>query len=283
MTSWLHWLGLWEFDPPIWIGSVVALLAYRWLPGARRDWRAAAWIAGVLVALISLQSALDVVGKTELFTAHMAQHLLLAMVVPPLVLRGLPDESVDMLLEGRLGPPLRFLVHPLCGASAYFMILVLWHVPALLDNSLANSSLYLAQHLSFLGVGLLFWWAVVIHRPGERWNLSALGEVAYLTCGALPSVVVGLTLSLSPAAIYTFYLHRTTILGISAVSDQRWGGLLMFGFDNAVMVAFAGYYFWRLFPVDGSDERGNSLLNQEGHPVQPPPGPWTGLKRETRR
>lgn len=259
MTWWLHWVGLWELDPSVWVGCAVALLAYLRFPGAHRDWRAAAWVGGVIVIFVALQSALDVAGQGYLFSAHMAQHLLLAMVVPPLLVRGLPEQTVDWLLRSRLAPVLRTLVHPFFAASAYLGVLVLWHVPVLLDYSLTSPSVYLLQHLSFLAVGLIFWWAIVIHREGEHWNLSPLGEVAYLTCGALPSVVVGLTLSLLPAAIYTAYLHRTALLGLSAVSDQHLGGLMMFAFDNTLMVGVAAYYFWQLFPPDGADQRGDTI------------------------
>ena len=260
MTWWLHWVGLWHLDPAVWIGCAFALLAYLRLPGAKPGWRATSWVAGVLVVLVSLESALDVAGLRYLFSVHMAQHLLLAMVAPPLLVRGLPEQTVDWLVGCRAAPVLRTLVHPLLGASAYFAVLVLWHVPVLLDYSLTSPPIYLLQHLSFLGVGLLFWWAVVIHREGQPWNLSPLGEVAYLTCGALPSVVVGLTLALLPAAIYSVYLHRTALLGLSPIGDQHLGGLLMFGFDNTLMVGVAGYYFWRLFPADGSDQGRGTIV-----------------------
>jgi putative membrane protein len=262
MTSWLHWLGLWEFDPAVWAGCGLALLAYLRFPGARRDGRAAAWATGVLVALVSLESALDVAGQRYLFSVHMAQHLLLAMVAPPLLVRGLPEQTVDCLLQSRFAPALRVLVQPVLAVGVYFAILVLWHVPALLDYSLTNPAVYVLQHLSFLAVGLMFWWAVVIHREGESWNLSPLGEVAYLTCGALPSVVVGLTLALVPKAIYAVYLHRSALLGVSAVGDQHLGGLLMFAFDNTLMVGVAGYYFWRLFPADEGDEGRDTITDQ---------------------
>jgi hypothetical protein len=72
--------------------------------------------------------------------------------------------------------------------------------------------------------------------------------------GALPAVVVGLTVALLPHPAYAFYLRRAPLLGISAISDQRLGGILMFVFDNALMVGVAGWYLWRLFPADGADE-----------------------------
>ena len=250
----MHWLTVWEFNPSVWAGCVLALAVYRWLPGARRDRRLLLWLTGVLVIFVSLESAVDVIGDNYLFSMHMAQHLLLAMVGPPLMILGLPPQTIDALRGGWAGRVVRVMVNPFFAGPTYFLVLIGWHWPPFFDYALTHPVLHILQHLSFIAVGLLFWWAVVVHRPGERWNLSVLGEVAYLTVGALPAVVVGLTVALLPHAVYRFYLHRAPLLGMTALADQRLGGIIMFVFDNALMVGVAGWYLWRLFPADGADE-----------------------------
>lgn len=252
--SLLYWATRWEFDPSVWIGCAIAIAAYRFFPGARRDRRAVAWVVGVLIIFIALESAIDIIGDNYLFSMHMAQHLILAMVAPPLMILGIPPATVDALLGSFLGRWVRVLISPYFAGPAYFIVLVAWHWPYFFDYALTHPLVHIAQHLSFIAVGLLFWWAVIIHRPGERWNLSALGEVSYLTVGALPAVVVGLTVALLPHPVYLFYLHRSEVLGISPLVDQRIGGLLMFAFDNILMVVVAGWYMWRMFPADGADE-----------------------------
>lgn len=244
--SWAVWLTRWEVIPSIWAGCALALAAYPLLPGARWNGRAAAWVGGVAVVFVALCSALDIVGDQYLFSVHMAQHLALAMVAPPLLVRGLPDATIDGLLASWAGPAVRAIVNPIPAASLYFVVLVAWHVPVAFDFAVTHELVHVVQHLSFLAVGLVFWWAVIIHRPHERWNLSDLGEVAYLTAGALPSVVVGLTIALLRHPVYPYYLTRSPRLGVSPLGDQLVGGLLMFGFDNCLMVGVAGYYFWRL-------------------------------------
>ncbi len=253
--SWLGWVGQWETDPSVWVGCAVALAIYPLLPGSGRNRRALLWCIGVLTVFVALESALDVVGDHYLFSVHMAQHIILAMVAPPLLLLGLPPRTVDAMLRSRVAPLLRFLVRPLFAASAYLIVLVVWHLPSPFDYALTHELVHVCQHLSFLAVGLIFWWAVVLHRPNEPWNLGPLGEVAYLTAGALPSVIIGLSVALLPTPIYHFYLSRTPSLGINPLADQHLGGLLMFGFDNALMAAVAGYYLWRIFPADGADEQ----------------------------
>lgn len=280
-ASWVAWIGVWQVNPLIWIVAGLALVGYRWFPGARRDRRAVAWISGLAVTLVALESGLDLAGAQFLFTAHMVQHLLLAMVAPPLLIRGLPDATVDALLGRWPGRILDVLVQPVLAASAYFVVLVFWHLPGPLDFSLGQPPIYFLQHLSFLAVGLIFWWAVVIHREGRPWNLSPLGEVAYLTCGALPSVVVGLTLALLPRAIYSFYALHAPRWGINALTDQHAGGLLMFGFDNILMVGFAAYYFWKLFPDDADRDAIEQVLASRTRPVAP--DPLLGTKKETRQ
>lgn len=252
--SFLHWATQWEFDPSVWIGCAIALGAYRWFPGARWDRRAALWILGILIIFVALESAIDIVGDNYLFSVHMAQHLILAMVAPPLMILGIPAATVDALLGGPVGRVLRIIISPYFAGPAYFVVLVGWHWPYFFDYALTHPLVHICQHLSFIAVGLVFWWAVIVHRPGERWNLSPLGEIAYLTVGALPAVVVGLTIALLPHPVYLFYLHRSILLGISPLQDQRFGGMLMFAFDNILMVAVAGWYMWRMFPADGEDE-----------------------------
>jgi cytochrome c oxidase assembly factor CtaG len=242
----LYWATRWEFDPSVWIGCAIAIAAYRWFPGARLDRRALAWVAGVLVIFVALESAIDIIGDNYLFSMHMAQHLILAMVAPPLMILGIPEATVDALLRGPARHWLRVVISPYFAGCAYFIVLVAWHWPYFFDYALTHPLVHIAQHLSFI--------AVVIHRPGERWNLSALGEVAYLTVGALPAVVVGLTVALLPHPVYTYYLHRSELLGVSPLTDQRIGGMLMFAFDNILMVVVAGWYMWRMFPADGADE-----------------------------
>src|SRR3712207_8915641 len=68
----------------------------------RRDrppaWRAVAFASGVAVLLLSLVSPLDTLAHEYLFSAHMAQHLLLTLVVPPLLL---DRKSTRLKLQSR--------------------------------------------------------------------------------------------------------------------------------------------------------------------------------------
>ena len=85
-------------------------------------WRRIALALG----LVSLLAAFAMPLTHKLFTAHMAQHVLLLAVAPPL-----------LMLTGartRLWRSLpRALTHPLCAWTLFNVTMIVWHVPALYD------------------------------------------------------------------------------------------------------------------------------------------------------
>src|SRR3981081_4395433 len=91
-------LGIWQWDPTVLAGTLALAGGYAWLIRGRG--RVASWsplariyFAGGLLALfLALESPIDVGGEKSLFSLHRLQHLLLAMIVPPLLLLGLPEE-----------------------------------------------------------------------------------------------------------------------------------------------------------------------------------------------
>ena len=117
-------------------GTVALAAAYLWLIGRRgvvTEWSpmARAYFAGGLLLLfLALESPIDVGGDHYLFSLHMLQHLLLAMVVPPLLLLGMPD-------AWRLTD--RVHVSPLAASIVFNLVLAIWHLPAM--NRSTSSSI----------------------------------------------------------------------------------------------------------------------------------------------
>jgi cytochrome c oxidase assembly factor CtaG len=85
----------------------------------------------------------------------------------------------------------------------------LWHAPRAFEAAVANEALHFAQHVSFLGSAILFWWTVLA-RP----NLGAIGSLftTMLYTGAL-------------GALMTFSRH-SWYLGYG-LEDQQLAGLVM--------------------------------------------------------
>jgi cytochrome c oxidase assembly factor CtaG len=242
-----------------------------WPPGFT-PLRAVAFVSGVLVLLLSLVSPLDTLGDVYLFSAHMAQHLLLVEVVPPLLLIGVPPDLFAWLLRW---PPLDVVERVLGRAAVAWPVgivtLWVWHAPALYEAALANEGIHVVQHLCFLVAWTIFWWPVVAPLA-ERRRLSSLAVIGYLIGGSLASSVLGIILTFSPAGIYPAYLHpfdRLGILpllrgqwGLTPEADQRLGGGLMWMLGSLVfLLAIIGTYArWSVEADDDSERAGAAAI-----------------------
>ena len=141
-----------------------------------------------------------------LFSAHIVQHFLLALVIPPLLLLGTPAFELGVLtkLERAVGqPPVSWLL----GVGT----MLAWHIPALFNAALANDGLHIFQHLSFLVTGMIFWWPIV--GPLQDRHLPALAAVSYLFSACVCCSLLGAFLTFDPSR---------TLPGVLDPSDY-WG------------------------------------------------------------
>ena len=237
-------LGLtsWTWEPTVLAGMLALAGAYIWLlrSGLQPEsWSpmARVYFAGGLLALfLALSSPIDTGGDRYLFSLHMLQHLLLAMVVPPLLLLGLPEpwRAFD-----------RLHVSPLAANIVFNLVLAVWHVPFLYETTLRNGPIHVVEHLSFLAAGVLFWWPIV--QPSARARaMTVVGKMAYLGFAGVPPTILGLAFILSPAVIYPFYAAAPRVSPLSPLDDQLIAGLIMFGLGNLIYFVAIWIIFFSL-------------------------------------
>ncbi len=178
-------VGWWSLDPLPWFGTATAAIAS--LVAARRVnrrrprvpvpvWRQMAWLAGLATVLIALVSAIDLYSG-ELLSVHMVQHLLLAMIAPPLLALGAPVTLLlrvaDPATRRRLILPIlhsrivRVVASPLGAWSLFTAAMFVTHFSPLYEAALENEGVHIAEHLVFLVTGTLFWWPIVAAWPAR--------------------------------------------------------------------------------------------------------------------
>jgi len=258
MTTQQLLLTAWDWQPTVLIGCAALLVGY-WVEVRPVTARAALFVTAVVVMLLALMSPIDTLGDGYLFSAHMLQHLLLVLVVPPLLLLGIPPQVFERLLRWTPADKSeRVLGRPLLAWSLGMGTLWVWHAPALYDLALRYQGVHVLQHLCFLVAATIFWWPVIAPLP-ERRQLPALGAVVYLIAGGLVSSLLGIIITLAPLGLYPAYLHPVDRLGIlplirgqsqwnfSALADQQLGGALMWILSSPIYllasaVALARWY-----------------------------------------
>ncbi len=207
-----------------------------------RPWRLGAAVLGVAAIAGALLSPLDQWAH-ERFSAHMVQHLLLLKLAAPalllanplpMVLWGLPRPA-RFRIARQLAPgtPLRALWRALTGMPVAWVLsalaLWLWHVPGAWEAALSDRLLHDLEHVVFFGAGVLFWWPLLGAAPRLRALAHPGAQIAYLLLGAFQEAVLGLLLTISPWVLYPTYAARAAGAGVSALEDQWWGGIVMWG------------------------------------------------------
>ena len=226
----------WDPHPTVLAGCLALAGGYRlatpWQPA--RGWL---FLSGTAGLALSLVSPLDTLGDRYLFSAHMLQHLILILLVPPLLLLGTPPTLAERLLRPRpVNGAERLLGRPavawLIGAGTMWA----WHLPAFYDAALRDQSVHILQHLTFLVSATVLWWPVLCPAP-ERQRLGTHLAMLYLFAAALSSSILGIIITFAPTGLYEPYLQPigdAEILrvlradwGLTPDADQQLGGLLM--------------------------------------------------------
>jgi putative membrane protein len=237
MTTWKLLTITWSVDPSILAGSALVLAGFVWI--VRKRWTRRAWlfIAGILVFVFALECPLDKIGDTYLFSAHMAQHLFLLWIVPPLVILGTPRWLAQWIKDQPVfGRTEQILSNPFVAWPTGVVTLWAWHTPLLYNAALADETIHAIEHLSFTVSATIFWWPVL--EPTTEDRLAPLAAVAYIWLGGAMNTLLALILALMPVGYYPEYVHPVDTYGalslirntwgISAQEDQQIGALLMF-------------------------------------------------------
>ncbi|WP_223256425.1 cytochrome c oxidase assembly protein [Micromonospora endophytica] len=270
-------LRLWLPEPLIITAAVVAAglyLAGVWRLRRRGDaWpaaRVALWLAGCAVLVVATSSGLARYGPV-LFSVHMVQHLLLMMVAPillvlagpiTLALRALrpstdprwpgPREWLQRALHS---PVSRTLTHPVVALTLYVASLYVLYFTGLYELAVRSHAAHLAMVAHFLGVGYLFFWAVIGVDPAPRRVPYPLKMVLVLISMVLHAFL-GVALMQSAtllAADWWTALGRPW--GPSPLEDQRAAGGIAWSFGELPTVIVLGALMYQWIQADRREAR----------------------------
>jgi putative membrane protein len=226
-----HW------HPEVAIGLELLLVGYLLAtgPGRRRfGWgpppsrgRVAAFVAGSLILAGAVLGPLAEWAGHGALSAHMLQHLLLMLVVPPLWLLGLPAWLVAPAarapLVGRVGG---WLTRPLPALALASAVQIAWHLPVAFDAALRVEPLHALEHISFLATGLCFWWPVT--GSAAAWpRPSPPGQLLYLFLATIPMMAVAAPITLAEDVLYPYYAATGQAWPLAPRTDQELAGVLM--------------------------------------------------------
>ena len=256
MNIWQLLSTTWNMEPWVLISALSLLAGYGIATGFKFTKQSVLYILGVALFVLALISPLDYLGRTYLFSAHMIQHILLLLVVPLLLLLGIPKSLAEKALNIEpIGRVMKVLGQPIIAWFLGVGAMWVWHLPSLHDMVLASDNLYIAQQISFIFIGMIFWWPVF--APLESRRLSPLVSTLYLSSACLGCTILGMLITFAGVGLYAAYLNPVDTIGILPLLrgelcltpgvDQQIGGLTMWVpgcliYLAASMVTLARWY-----------------------------------------
>jgi putative membrane protein len=256
----------WTLEPAVLVGLAAVAAAYG--RGLRRLWhgrgrvvtgrQVGAFAAGMAVITLALLSPLDTLAQVS-FAAHMAQHMLLVMVAAPLLVLGAPGLPLTLALtpgwrrrlvllrrRAAVAAGLRLLSRPMVAWGLHVGVLWAWHLPTPYQLALGNDLVHAAEHASFLGTAVLFWWVALSRR-----RLAPGFAVLYLFAAALQGAALGALLTFAPTPLYPLQSSHPAGWGLTPLADQQLAGLVMWVPADLVYLGAAGVLFLRWLVSEG--------------------------------
>lgn len=253
----------WTFEPLPALAIVAALVWWRWAigrvaaahpgkPTPRR--RTVAFLGGMTAIAFALLSGIARYD-TALFSVHMVQHILLALVAAPLIALSAP---ITLLLRVSSPETRRRWILPVLHARVVRIVsfpvvtwlvfaMVMWgiHFTPLFDAALEDPLIHDLEHALFLGSALLFWWPAVALDPAP-WRMTHPVRALYTFLQMTQNTFLAVVLLNAQTVLYPHYATLARAWGPSPLVDQQLAAGIMWVagdliFLSAIMLQLVGW------------------------------------------
>jgi putative membrane protein len=242
----------WSFEPLQLAPIVLVAVAYgmRARTLARRDqpapsWRVALFTLGIALLVLAVASPIAEVGEEELFSFHMAQHLLIGDLAPLCLLAGLTGPLLRPVLVLPGVYRLRVLANPFVALPIWAVNLTLWHLPVLFEGAVDHSSVHALEHVAFFTGGIVLWLPVLETLPAPEW-FGTGAKLGYIVVVRLVATVLGNVFIWGGSPFYDVYDTGNEYLGLSPQGDQSLAGSLMMLEGSVVTIVAIAWLFLRM-------------------------------------
>lgn len=209
-------------------------------------WQILSFTAGCAAVGAALLSPLESLGRSDLVSAHVGQHLILGDAAAPLLLLGLPPRPRRWLrarfarLSARRDRPARALawaLSPIGALVLWTLATYAWYAPPLHRLAVPAGPVHVLDHLSFLMFGMLIWLAAFDPREPKRLRPG-------IRDGGLPwwarhAYAMGARVVMLPPALVLWYVPGYHVaqerpMGYTRAADQANAAGIMIGFEMSL-------------------------------------------------
>ncbi|SFS30030.1 cytochrome c oxidase assembly protein [Marininema halotolerans] len=225
------------------------------------------FLLGLFILYGCLGSPMVIIGH-ELFSIHMLQQSLLYLVMPPLLIRGIP---IWMWRRAFSEPWLKTIFRPakrpLITLFFFNGLFSLYHVPLLFDQLMSSEFLHLLSHFVLILSATLMWWPVM-NPLQEEGTLTPIGKLAYIAgAGVLLTPACALII-FADHLLFASYSESGRMFPIlSPLDDQQLGGVIMKVIQEIVYGVMLGVVFFQWVREERAKDESEAVVAAIGRPV----------------
>lgn len=209
------------------------------------------------------------IGEEYLYSVHMLQHMVLSYFMPPLVLMATPQWLLRVLIgDGKLYRVVQFMCRPVTAALVFNTVIVVTHIPSVVNASVANGPLHYSLHFAVVMASLLMWMPVV--GPIPEFQIGPLPKCIYLFIQSLVPTIPAAWLTFADGVVYKVYDGPVRVWGISVQTDQQVAGAIMKIGGGLFLWAVIVWYFFRHFAkgyMSSNSYRRDPLTTADADPI----------------
>lgn len=230
-------MPLWHLHLDVWAVAFVLAFGYWYAnnrikphvapdspdPTRRQEWQ---WYTGVALLFLFSSWPIHDIGDS-LFSVHMVEHMGLSLVVPPLLLMGIPRWLADATLgRPRIAQVIGPVAKPMVAFTLFNATFIAIHWPELVEAMLTNSLAHFVVHTWLFVVAGLMWMPVLSPTPAIP-RLRPPVAMFYLFAQSLLPTIPASFLTFSTVPIYPIYGDAALAYGLAPLVDQTIAGVIM--------------------------------------------------------
>lgn len=232
------------------------------------------FVGAMLILWLASDWPMHDISEEYLYSMHMVQHMALSYFLPPLALMATPTWLARVLLgEGALYKTVRWFAHPVVAGVLFNAMVMVVHIPLLVNESVQNGPLHYALHVGVVTTSLLMWLPVC--GPVPEFRIGVVGSMVYLFLQSIVPTVPAAWLTFAEDVVYRSYDIPLRLWGISAVDDQQLAGAAMKVGGAAFLWTIVIFLFFKRFAARQGDtydfRPGSTMPDSEivGHDAVP--------------
>ncbi|SDD79165.1 putative membrane protein [Paenibacillus sp. UNCCL117] len=205
------------------------------------------WL-GIVCWYIAEGSPMAYYGHHYFFSLHMLQQSILYLVMPPLLLVGLPGWLLRPAIQSEGAKRfVRWLTNPLLALFLFNFVFSVYHIPFIMDALMANTTLLFAYRVVFLISAFMLWFPVFCPLP-EYNRMSELKRMAYIFLNGVLLTPACALIIFAKEPMYAMYAAvPQSMLLLPMLDDQQLGGVIMKIVQEIVYGIALGYTFFRWY------------------------------------